>query len=49
MAITGTGTTVNAALFRTVYDDEFGLDPTEESVVAGYVAQPLDAPEGLTA
>lgn len=41
MAITGTGTTVNAALFRTVYDDEFGLDPTEESVVAGYVAQPL--------
>jgi len=41
MAITGTGNTVNAALFKTVYDTEFGLDPTEESVIAGYVSQPL--------
>ena len=41
MAITGTGNTVNASLFRTVYDDDFGLDPTEESVIASYVAQPL--------
>lgn len=41
MAITGTGNDINAALFRTVYDDDFGLDPTEESVIAGYVAQPL--------
>ena len=41
MAITGTGTTVNAALFRTVYDDDMATDPTEESVIAGYVAQPL--------
>lgn len=34
-------TTTNAAILKTTYDSEFGLDPTEESVVAGYVAQPV--------
>ena len=41
MAVTVTSTTTNANLFRTITDDDFGLDPTEESVVAGYVAQPI--------
>lgn len=34
-------TTTNASILKTTYDTEFGLDPTEESVVAGYVAQPM--------
>ena len=41
MPVSVTSTTTNASLFRTVYDDDFGKDPTEESVIAGYVAQPL--------
>lgn len=36
-------TTTNASILKTTYDSEFGLDPTEESVVAGYVAQPMGA------
>lgn len=33
-------TTTNASIVKTTYASEFGLDPTEESVVAGYVAKP---------
>lgn len=33
--------TTNAALLRTITDSEFGLDPFEESVVAGFVAKPI--------
>jgi hypothetical protein len=41
VALTVTSTTTNASLFKTIYDTAFGKDPTEESVIAGYVAQPL--------
>lgn len=34
-------TTTLANHLKTVYDSEFGLAPTEESVVAGYVSQPV--------
>lgn len=40
MAYAETTTTTNANLLKTTYTSEFGLDPTEESVVAGYVAMP---------
>lgn len=33
--------TTNAALLRTITDSEFGLDPFEEAVVAGFVAKPI--------
>lgn len=33
--------TTNAQLLRSITDDEFALDPFEESVVAGYVAKPI--------
>jgi len=36
-------TTTNSALLKTTYDAEFGLDPTEESVVASWIAQPVGA------
>ena len=37
--------TTNANLLKTTYDAEFGLDPYEEAVVAGFVAKPV----GMTA
>lgn len=33
--------TTNAAILKTTYDAEFGLDPYEESVVANFVAKPV--------
>lgn len=36
-------TTTNAAILKTTYDSDFALDPTEESVIAGFVAQPVGA------
>lgn len=36
-------TTTNASILKTTYDSDFGLDPTEEAVVASYVAQPVGA------
>lgn len=34
-------TTTNASILKTTYDSEFGLDPTEESVIASWVAKPM--------
>lgn len=34
-------TTQNAAILKTTYDTEFGLDPFEEAKVAGFVAKPV--------
>lgn len=35
-------TTTNAAILKTTYDAEFGLDPYEEAVVADFVAKPVN-------
>ena len=34
-------TTTNAQLLKTTYDSEFGLDPSEEAVIAGFIAKPV--------
>ena len=36
-------TTTNSAILKTTYDSEFGLDPTEEAVIADWVAKPVGA------
>lgn len=34
-------TTTNASILKTTYDSEFGLDPTEESVIVNWIAKPM--------
>lgn len=41
MAYTQIGLTKQANILRTTYDAEFGLDPFEEAVIAGFIARPV--------